>query len=71
MKVEKEINMIGVILVCSVIGIVFAMIIQRLNTDGILIPMLLVGSTITIGQLMFIVFFIWLIIGVMLGVTLF
>ena len=68
---RREINTVGVILVCAVIGIVFAMIVQNLNTQGILIPMLLDSINLTIGHLMFLVFFIWLIIGIMLGVTLF
>jgi len=68
---RREINTVGVILVCAVMGIVFAMIVQNLNTQGILIPMLLDSVNLTIGHLMFLVFFIWLIIGIMLGVTLF
>jgi len=68
---RREINTVGVILVCAAMGIVFAMIVQNLNTQGILIPMLLDSVNLTIGHLMFLVFFIWLIIGIMLGVTLF
>ena len=68
---RREINTVGVILVCAVMGIVFAMIVQNLNTQGILIPMLLDSVNLTIGHLMFLTFFIWLIIGVVLGMLLF
>lgn len=66
---RKEANMVGVILVCAMIGIAMATIVQILNTHDILIPMLIYGSALTLEHLMFIVFFMWLLIGVILGVT--
>jgi len=68
---RKELNTVGVILVCAIIGIVFSIVVYTLNSQGIIIPALLDDVNITIENVMFIIFFIWLIIGVILGATLF
>jgi len=65
--VRKEFEMMLVILVCAILGVITAMIANLLYTNGIIIDELISG-TITISDFMFIIFFIWIIVGIIIGV---
>ena len=60
--------MLLIILTCAIIGIVMAMITQTMYNEGILVDKL-ITSTITITDLMFAIVFLWIIVGILLGVS--
>jgi len=60
--------MLLIILTCTIIGIVMAMITQTMYNEGIFIDELITG-TITITDLMFAIVFLWVIAGVILGAS--
>ena len=63
---RREFTITLTVLVCAILGIVNAMIIKQLYMRGIIIDEMITG-TITISDLMFFVFFIWVLIGILLG----
>jgi len=65
---QREFESMLIVLVCVVLGIVMAMMIKTLNDEGIIVNLLVTG-TITLEHLMFIVFFMWLLVGILLAVT--
>jgi hypothetical protein len=66
---RKEFNMMLIVVVCAILGIVCAVIVYQLYTNGILIDEIIEeSSTISIDDLMFIVFFAWLFVGIVIGV---
>lgn len=66
---KKELNMMLVIVVCAIIGLVCAVLVYTMYTNGIIIDELVTeSSTISINDLTFIVFFGWTFIGIVIGV---
>jgi len=55
-----------IVIVCGILGIVSAMIVKTMYVRGHVIDEMITG-TITIGDLQFVVFFAWLLIGIMIG----
>jgi len=64
---KREFQAMLIVIVCAILGIVSAMIINTMYVRGQIIDELITG-TITIGDLQFIVFFAWLLIGIIIGV---
>lgn len=64
---RKELQILLIIVTCAVLGLITANIIYILYTQNIVVNELLTGS-ITINSLMFLVFFVWLIVGIVIGV---
>ena len=64
---RKEFNMMLIVVVCAILGIVCAAILNILYTQGILADFL-ANTSITIIDLEFLIFFFWLIGGIVLGV---
>jgi len=63
---RKEFNMMLIMVVSAVIGIVCAIILGQLNTQGYISGLLIGGMT--IANLQFLIFFIWLISGMAAGI---
>ena len=64
---RKEFNMMLIVIVCAILGIITAGIINTLYIQGI-ITTAIISSTFTMQQLQFIIFFAWLITGIVIGV---
>lgn len=64
---RKEVDMMLIIVVCAILGVVTAVIVNLLYTNGIIFDELITDS-ITIDDAMFIVFLIWVIVGIIIGV---
>lgn len=66
---KRTFNMALIIVVCALLGVVTDMIINQLYTNGIFIDEIITASeTITINDLLFIVFFAWLFTGIVIGI---
>jgi hypothetical protein len=65
-KMKKEFNLMMIIIVCAIMGLTTAVIVYTLYTNGTIIDEM-ITSSVTIDDLMFIIFFAWLIIGVIVG----
>jgi ABC-type thiamin/hydroxymethylpyrimidine transport system permease subunit len=63
---RKEFNTMLIMVVSAILGVVCAIILGQLNTQGYVSGLLIGG--ITIDQLQFLVFFIWLIGGMAAGI---
>ncbi len=63
---RKEYNMMVTIVVCGIMGLISAVIVTQLYTNGYITSLLMNGMT--IGDLQFLVFFIWIIFGLVAGV---
>lgn len=63
---KKEFNMMLIMLVSTLIGIIFAIIMGQLYTEGYISSLLVNGMT--ISDLQFLIFFVWLIGGMIAGV---
>lgn len=66
-EMRKEVDMMLIIVVCAILGVVTAVIVNLLYTNGIIFDELITDS-ITIDDAMFIVFLIWVIVGIIIGV---
>lgn len=66
---RKEFNAMLIVLVCTLIGFIFAQMIAILNENGILIDKILSATDITLAELQFVILFLWLVFGLFLGVT--
>lgn len=64
---RKEFDMMLIVVVCAVLGVICAVIVNTLYTQGILIDAM-IGSSISITDLQFLVFFLWLVAGIIVGV---
>ena len=64
---KKEFNMLIIIMVCAVLGIVSAGLIGVMYTQGPLVAFLANTPSVTLADLQFMVFFVWLIIGIIAG----
>jgi len=60
--------MMLIVVVCAIMGVVSAMIVNTMYVRGQVIDELIAETTITIGDLQFIVFFMWLLTGIIIGV---
>ena len=65
---KKEFNMLIIIMVCAVLGIVSAGLIGVMYTQGTLAAFLANTPSVTLADLQFMVFFVWLLGGIALGV---
>ena len=63
---KKEFNMMLIMIVSAILGVVSAAILGQLNTQGYISGLLIGGMTIT--NLQFLVFFLWLIGGMAAGI---
>ena len=63
---KKEFNAILIMIVGAVLGIISAVLIGQLNTDGYISGILIGGMT--IANLQFLVFFVWFIGGLVIGI---
>ena len=63
---RKEFNMMLIVVVCAILGVICAAIINQLYIQGIISPAVL--GTLSINGLEFMVFFVWLIVGIIAGV---
>ncbi len=64
----KNTSAMFIVISCGIIGIVFAIIIQMMNADQLLVNELLTG-TISLRVIQTVVILVWLIIGVILAVA--
>jgi hypothetical protein len=64
---RKEFNMMLIVVVCAILGIVCAGLINTLYEQGI-ITTAMIGETFTMQQFQFLIFFAWLVIGIVIGV---
>lgn len=64
---RKQFELMLIILVCGILGVITSVIANQLYTQGIIIDELISG-TITINDLTFIIFFAWIVIGIIIGV---
>lgn len=64
---KKEFSMMLIIVVCAVLGIICAAIANILYEQGVIINSL-INSSITIADFQFAIFFVWLIVGIIIGV---
>ena len=64
---RKETRVMFIIFTCAMLGIANVMIISTLNTRGQIIDEFITG-TITITDLLLIVFLVWLLIGIIIAV---
>lgn len=65
---KREFQMMLIVVVCAIMGVVSAMIVNTMYVRGQVIDELIAETTITIGDLQFIVFFMWLLTGIIIGV---
>ena len=65
---KREFQMMLIVVVCAIMGVVSAMIVNTMYTRGQIIDELLAETTITISDLMFVVFFMWVLMGIIIGV---
>jgi len=56
------------IIVCALLGVTSAMIVKTMHDQGVIIDEFVTGS-ITLQDLQFMVFFLWLVVGIIVGVT--
>ena len=64
---RKEFQTMLIVIVCAILGVVSAMIVNTMYVRGQIIDEFITG-TITIDDLMFVVFFAWLVVGIIIGV---
>lgn len=64
---RKEFELMLIIVICAILGIVTAIVVNLLYTNGIVIDELIV-NTISIEDVMFLVFFAWIVVGIIIGV---
>jgi len=64
---KKEFNMMLIVVVCAMLGIISAVIVNLLYTNGIIIDEL-ITNTISINDVMFSIFFAWIVMGIIIGV---
>lgn len=64
---RKEFNMMLTVVVCAILGIICVALVNVLYTQGIIIDEM-IGGTLSIADLGFIIFFLWLLIGIIIGV---
>ena len=64
---KKEFNMLIIIMVCAVLGIVSSGLIGVMYTQGPLAAFLANTPSVTLADLQFMVFFVWLIMGIIAG----
>jgi hypothetical protein len=67
-KMRKEFNMMLIVVVCSILGIVFAAGLNLLYTQGIVLDQIVANSGIGINEITFFVFLAWMIAGIVIGV---
>ena len=63
---RKEFTMMIIMVISAILGVVSAAIVGQLNTDGYITSLLINGMTIT--DLQFLVFFVWLLGGMAAGI---
>ena len=63
---RKEFDMMLIVVVSAILGVVCAAIVNVLYTQSVITDTMLSG--ITIGNLGFIIFFLWLMVGIIMGV---
>ncbi len=63
---RKEFTMMLIMVISAILGVVSAAIVGQLNTDGYITSLLINGMTIT--DLQFLVFFVWLLGGMAAGI---
>jgi len=63
---RREFRTMVIVVVCGILGVVSAMIVKTMYIRGHVIDEMITG-TITIGDLQFVVFLAWLLIGIMMG----
>lgn len=65
---RKEFEMMLIILVCAALGLITANIINLLYTQGIIFDRIVANTGVKIEDLMFFVFFAWVVAGIIIGV---
>jgi len=64
---KKEVNVLLIIVVCAILGIITAVVVNLLYTNGVVIDEL-IANTISIDDVMFVVFLLWIVVGIVIGV---
>lgn len=63
---RKEFDMMLIVVVCAILGVICAVIVDLLYTQGVITDTMLSG--VTIENLSFIIFFFWMVTGIVIGV---
>lgn len=64
---RKEFITMLIIIVCAILGVISAIMVKTLYTNGVILDELII-NTISIEDVQFFVFFAWLIVGIIAGV---